>query len=694
MGIFGPSKGGILLKRQKGNIALLITGGVFSVVLLIIVYYLIQIQIVDRQVYQDQLTKIGQQVRTVDAPRGEILLSDGTAIVKNVTTKNIRFDAVKMPKETRNNTILKLSQLLSTYDDAWEDTVPISYEEPFVFLEDTGDGKIDAKIEKLKSNLELQPFATVDDVMNKMIETFDIPDQYTAQQKRIIAGVQYEMLNAGFSDKVFYTFAQDVSTETATNISEGGEIDYPGVDVIDAASREYTDGTLMPHLLGRVTPLYKEDYETILEEGLTADDIGLKGYTYDDVIGQGGIEGAFEEELRGTRGTSTIQKDDTTGEVLDSTDTAPIPGNSVQTTIVPELQKVAQESLLKNILYCQSGAYSGKAINANAGAAIVIEVDTGNILAMAQYPSYDINDYSSHFSELSTNAEKPLLNRSLNGLYAVGSTFKPVIGTAGLSEGVITPESVVYCNRTYTYYSDYQPKCLSAHGNRTVKTALQVSCNIFFYDTGRLLGIDRIDQYSKAFGFGESTGIEIPESTGYRATPERAEELGVTWNPGDVLQASIGQSYNQFTPLQMANYAATLARDGQRLETHLVKNILSYDGTEVITATEPVVVDQVTNNNGAFATVKEGMILASGTGGTSLTSWSGFPYSVASKTGTPQLGQEETHVNSTYIAFTPVEDPDIAIFVLIENGWHGYTGSPVARDIANAYYFGDYDVNN
>lgn len=682
------------MKRQKGNIALIVVGLIFSAILLIFVYYLIQIQIVDRQVYQEKLIKVGEQVRTVDAPRGEILLADGTAIVKNITTKNIRFDAAKMGEAGRNETILKLSQLLAQNGDAWIDTIPISYNEPFLFLEDTGDGKIEAKIARLKSDLKLQQYATVDDVMNKLIEQFEIPEEFTPQQKRIIAGVRYEMLSAGFSDKVFYTFAEDVSTETSITISEGGNIDYPGVDVIDAASRQYTDGTLMPHLLGRVTPLYKEDYEKILEEGLTYNDIGLKGYTYDDVIGQGGLEAAFEEELRGTRGTSMIQKDYNTGEVVDAEEQAPIPGNSIQTTIVPELQKVAQDSLLKNILYCQSGAYSGKAINANAGAVIVIEVETGNILAMAQYPSYDITEYSSHFSELSANPEKPLLNRSLNGVYAVGSTFKPLIGIAGISEGVITSDSVVYCNRTYSYYTDYQPKCLSAHGNRTVKTALQVSCNIFFYDTGRLLGIDKIDSYSKSFGFGEATGIEVTESIGNRANPERAEELGVKWNPGDVLQASIGQSYNQFTPLQMANYAATIARDGERLETHLVKKILSYDGTEIVEEIKPVVVDQVKNNNNAFATVKEGMILASGTGGTSLSSWSGFPYSVASKTGTPQLGQAETHVNSTYIAFTPVEDPDIAIFVLIENGWHGYTGSPVARDVANAYYFGDYDVNN
>lgn len=514
---------------------------------------------------------------------------------------------------------------------------------------------------------------------------YDLWD-YDAETRRKLAGIRYEMVLRDFSLENTYVFASDVGSVARDTILEHS-YELPGVDVVESPIREYVDGTLAPHIIGMMGPIYKEEMAQLKEDGLWWSADNPQGYKGDEYLGKSGIEAAFESELRGQKGERLITLDNK-GNVVDVEETvAPVPGNTVVLTLDRDVQRAAQEGLEETIknLNANTSLTHEQGRDASAGAAVAIDPKTGEILAAATYPSYDISTYQQDYATLSTQKPEPLLNRATMGVYRPGSTYKPTVAIAGLSEGVITPTETITCNMVYTRFPDYQPKCMHADGPINVVTALQRSCNVFFYETGWRLGIDKQNEYAAHFGLGSKTGVELPEASGQLSSPATREAIGETWTSGNVIQSAIGQLDHGFTPLQMANYVATLANNGARMQPHFVKAIKSYDFKTTISETQPQVVDQVPAPQSAFETVHQGMVAATADGGTSGWLWTGFPLTVASKTGTPE---GDSTLTSCYICYIPAEDPEIAIAVVLENGGQGYTGAPVARAIAEEYFFG------
>ncbi len=688
---------------MKQRFAFLRTLSLFLIVLLIFATYslrLMQLQLVEGDNYYAQTQKRTQRTVTVPAARGEIVDRNGRPLVVNRSCYNIVFDGATMPKRMQNEIILTLTKIFAEEDAQWISNLPLEQAgASYAFTDAT-----EREIEAVKVNLELQTYATAEHVMTELISRYSltredflahsplsaesflsrygatrealaarygIMQEYTPAEQLIIASVRYEMQRKEFSAVTPYTFAEDVDMSIVTKIKENSLM-LIGVDVQESTVREYVSADIAPHIIGRIGPIYSEEYAELKE----------KGYSLNDVVGKEGIEKAFEDKLRGSAGKNIIEYE-SSGAVANVRELEPpVPGNTVMLTIDAGLQKVAQEALADQIAYLNENHAEGKGKEADTGAVVVLDIASGDILAAATYPSYNINDYQKNYTALSQDPRKPLVNRALTGRYAPGSTFKPMVAAAALSEGIISASSRVTCNHIYTFFNDYQPRCMGAHGSINVITALAVSCNIFFYETGRLTGIDTLATYAGQFGFGQSTGIEIPEAVGQVASPALREKNKQQWYNGDVLQASIGQSDTLATPLQLAQYTATIARKGVRLQSHIVRSIYSYNLDETIYETQPVVAAVMENTNGAFDTVIDGMI-ACVTSGSARYYLADYPVSIAAKTGTPETLD---HLTSVFIAFTPAVDSEIAVAVVIEKGGQGYTGAPVARDIFDAYY--------
>lgn len=627
---------------------------------------LMDIQIVQADYYRNKVESHSTGRQVISAARGEVVDRNGLSMVSNRLGYDVVIDKAYFPSDRQNDIILRLIGLFEENGAQWIDSLPITQQAPFEFL--TG---YDSELATLKKLLKVQDYSTVDDVMYRLIERYKLQD-YTQTQARKIAAVRYEMERRDFSMPYPYTFANDIEIDLVLQIKELNH-QLLGVDVIESALRRYDMGTTAPHLIGTTGPIYREEWN----------DYESKGYELNDIVGKSGVEAAFEEYLRGVKGERLITID-AGGQVVSATDSIPPePGSTIVLTLDTKLQTVAENALEAQIKYLQQTAPAGKGQEADVGAVVVIQPKTGQILSLVTYPSYDLNTYLQDYSELVGDTEgMPLFNRALQGVYAPGSIFKPVVGTAGMAQGVVQEATTVFCGLVYTRFADYQPKCLRADGNINLNRALSYSCNIYFYDVGYNLGIDNIDKYARQYGLGEPTGIELAEETGRRSNPETAKAMGKKWNQGDVLQSSIGQLYHGFTPLQMANYTATIANRGTRMKATIVKEIQDYGRKNVIEPFQPVVADQVDASKEDIEAVVRGMVSASRTG-TALSHFANYPVDVASKTGTPE---DVTHPNSTFIAFAPAEDPEIAIAVVIENGWHGYTGAPVAKAIMNEYF--------
>ncbi len=627
---------------------------------------LMEIQVVNGKEYVEKLNKGTSVSQRMKAARGEIVDREGRPFTYNRVGYNIIFDRVYMSKKEENDTILKVCKVLESTNEKWADNLPLTQKAPFAFLPDR-----EKDVEKLKKHLNIGQYATADDVVYWLKDMYKLKD-YNDSDFRKLAGVKYAMQQQGFNYSTNYTFAYDISLKTATLIREWG-YEMSGVSIAEVAMREYMDGDLIPHIIGRTGPIYAEEMEGLLK----------KGYQPSDYIGKDGIEMIYEDYLRGKDGMKKIYFN-AEGDVVDSVDEEEtIPGNTVVLTIDKDIQRVAIDSLKKQIEYLNETAPEGKGKEADSGAVAAIDIKTGEIIALVTYPSYDQAKYGQQYNELLADPLKPLWNRATMGRYSPGSVFKPVIGLAALNEKLETPDSKIGCYHVYDYYPNTVFTCLGHHGPLTVKEALKYSCNIYFYDTGRRLGIDKINEYAHRLGLGEPTGIEINEFKGVVSNPEVAKKHGVPWNPGDVLQSAIGQMYNEFSPLQLASYTSALAGNGKRMDLNIVKSIESYNRDKVVFDNKPKVMSNMDDvPTEFFEAVREGMVMASRSG-TAIATFGNYFVDVASKTGTPQTAG---FPNSTFICYAPAQDPEIAVAVVIEKGWHGYTGAPVARDIMNKYF--------
>ncbi len=656
--------------KATRSVRVIILAAIFLGVALFFSIRLMQMQVVEGEDYKNKVNQGSSRTQVIKAARGEIFDRNGNPLAINTTSYDIVFDRAFLPSSKQNDVILSLIRLMQENGQEWIDNLPISLAAPFEF---TGTNPL--AVDRLKKQVDVNPFATADDVMYWLKKIYNLED-YNDQEARLIAGVRYEMVQKGYNISVPYTFAKGVTTEVAGKIKERS-YEWPGVDVQAGSIRSYPNGTVAPHIIGSMGALYAEEYEKYMD----------KGYSMDDVVGKEGIELAFESELRGTNGTRRLTLNSSGYVVDDQEEITPIPGNSIRLTLDMELQQYIQDSLRKRIETLNENAKEGYGKEADAGSVAVVNVKTGEILALVSYPTYDLNTYRKNYEELAADPTNPLWNRALFGNYSPGSTFKPAVAVGALTEGVVGVHETVDCRLTYTRFHDYQPSCMYYHGPINVYDALRHSCNVYFFEVGYRLGIAKMNQYAQALGLGVATGVELPETKGRLSSPEFSKSMGGIWTEGNVIQAAIGQLDTVASPLQLANYTATIANRGKRMDLTLIHQITSYDGSKVVKSSQPNIantMDEVPDE--VWDAVVGGMVKASRQG-TGSSFFGNYPIDVASKTGTPQVSGDK--LNSVFVAFAPAEDPEIAVAVVIEKGAHGSNGGPVAKDIMDFYFYKD-----
>ncbi len=640
-------------KKSQTEITILSVLLVISLLLFTVRSYYIQVTNASEYTGVNESGAASSRSAVLKAPRGEILDCYGRQIAINRDGYNVVFNKAYINKDNVNDIILSLVNLASSYDTAWTDELPMDLTAPYGFIKDES-------TKKLLSTLKLAHYATAQNCFDTMVEKYGL-EKYNKDQQRKIMGVRYSMEISDFSISYPFTFAEDISTELMRKISESA-FALGGVSVEVVPFREYTDTTLAVNLIGTVGPIFEEDWEYYKE----------KGYSYDDKVGKSGIEKWAEEYLRGTDGEITYTLD-AKGNIISSEITKqPIAGKTVMLSMDKNLQRKSQDSLEKWIKDLQS-----KGSTCKAGCAVAIDIATGKVLTAANYPTYDSATLGQQYDTLVKDPAKPLMDRAFQGVYPIGSTIKPAVAIAALENGHYNLGESINCVRTYNYFSDYKPSCMHHHGNIELNRALAKSCNYFFFELGRRIGATTVTKYFKDFGLGVKSGVEVNDSKGILIDPDN-DNVG-----GTVLQISIGQM-NAFTPLQTANYVATLANGGTHYRASLIDKIVSYDISEVYKEIKPEVVNSVTISEKNLDAVKAGMLSVTedGTGRAAL---GDYPIKVGGKTGTAQVNGAADH--SVFIAFAPFDNPKIAISVVLENGSSGYSVGSIVRDMLDAYFF-------
>ena len=649
-------------------------------------FRLIFLQLVNGDSFTAQATNTTDYKFTVTAARGDIVDSKGERIASSTTGYNVVLNKLLMGDEDLDTMLQKIVGLLGKNGESWNDSLLIGQPDAAGHYEFTAasDNATEQKaLAAMKDNLGLQQYATADDVMEKLVEDYDLAD-FSLYWQRVLSGIHYEMQLQAFSNVNNFVMAENVSEATVATIKENS-LSLPGVEIVETSTRSYEQGTVLPHVLGRVGKITAEKWKVTDENGQVTYPLKEKGYNMNDIIGISGLESAYEDELRGKDGVETITRNSDGVIVNTALTTVPEPGHTVQLTIDSEFQKAVDQALAKNVEWIKNTYADSK--QANAGAVVVIDVKTGGVLAASNYPSFDQNLYAAQYNEYSADENMPLFNRALQGLYTPGSTYKPSVAVAGLDTGLLNRNSTVNCTRVYTYYKDYRPRCAQhGHGNGPIDVvnAIKWSCNIFFYDVGRRLTSDVYDAYAYKLGLGQRTGVEVSEALGHLTTKNDSN-----YTESLDIQAAIGQGNTAVTPIQLATYAATLANRGTRYRTHFVKAILDSNTGKTLEETQPEVMDVVEDKGETFDLVREGMKGVAQT----IPALAAYPYTIACKTGSPQRS-EGYYVGSTYkhytnaamIAYGPAEDPEIAIGIVVEYGGAGTRTGQLVADIFNAYY--------
>ena len=681
------------------------TAFIVAVLLVVSIFIadLFRIQIIDRNEYKEQAISLSSASSEIDALRGEILDSNGQALVYNVRSNSVYIDASYFPssskKAERNEILLSLVRLFEQNGIEYKSSLPIVYSNgKFVFAEDSSKDK---KYLIQKDYLNLNFYATAKNCYDALCEFYEFQNMTTEEILKV-GGILFEMRKGDFSKSNPFTLAENVPDTLVALLKEQSRF-YRGIEIRVDTGRAFYDGTIAPHIIGyydyisadeydRVTAEYKEKLkdETLTEE--QKEDLKLKAYGMTDKIGKFGIENAMENELRGTNGklTTTVNSDGTKTTTVTKN---PQNGNNVILTIKADFQKKVQDLLAARI-----DSTKGTKNVAAAGSIVVMDVKDFSVLACASYPSYNLNTYKENIVALNKDQTAPLWNRALRSTYEPGSTVKPAVALAGLEEGLITADQRIKCSGLYTFFSDIPFRCYNVGGHAgseiNVKQALRYSCNIFFYEVGRQLGISKMNEYFKMLGLGSKTGVELTEATGIVAGPEERQAQGLVWYPGDTVQAAIGQADNLFTPIQLAAYVSTLANGGTKYKAHFVKSIKSADYSETLYEAQPEVLTQYEFSRSSLQTVRDGMVMM----GSSQAAFQGLPYQVAAKTGTAEAKRKVNGVtveftNGFMISYAPADNPQIAVVIAIENVTSGGLGNYV-RDVYEAYFNSGSGVTN
>lgn len=637
-------------------------------------------QVVKGASFREKADKSSLYTVEMDTARGEILDSKGNGLAVNRTGYELVFDKAYLKGETENRTILTMIRLLDKRGEKWVDELPITLDAQGRYAFVSGR---DEEVAALKSKdfLDVNSYATAAECMKHLVDKYEVSG-FSQKDTRDIVSVRYNMTKSGFSVAKPYTFAADVSKETVAIVSENSTR-LPGAQVKLTTVRQYPDGTLMPHILGTLGSISAEEWKTLQNEG----------YAYNERIGKSGIEQAFENELRGKSGGKRVELTGQGNVASETVTKAPQPGRTVHLTIDGNLQKVLNASLAKNVQATRAhGMRLGGAHGADctAGAAVVLRVSDFAVLAASTYPTYDENKYlddAGYYNQLVKDKTRPLINRAFNGIFTPGSVVKPYVALTALQEKSITTSTRILGNTRYMRFADTGLilKSLGSYGMITANYAIQKSSNAFFYEVGYRTGITALNLYAKRFGLGVKTGIELNESAGVLAGPQERRASGGSWWDADTVEAAVGQSDNQFTPLQLATYTATIANNGVRLKPHLVDKITDYSQKKVLSKTKPQTVENIGVDQSYIDYVKKAMRSVA-TGGTAASMFSNYGVPIAAKTGTAVLTPHSDNV--TFIAFAPYDHPQIALAVVLEHGATSLYSNSVAKDILDAYFYG------
>lgn len=649
--------------KKKHQTALTVLSILLILVILLYTARIYSIQIVNSSKYSSA-AQGSTAVRTavLKAPRGEILDSYGRQIAANRDGYNIVFNKAYVG-DNLNDIILSLVNLLDNAAVEHIDKLPMEYSSPYTFKE----GESTAKLIK---TLELADYATADNCFTRLVERYEL-ENYSTDEQRKIMGVRYSMEIADFSISYPFTFAEDIPTELMCKISESNFM-LNGVSVEVVPFRYYPDTSLAVNLIGTVGPIYEEDWAD-------GENYKEKGYAYDDKVGKSGIEYWAEQYLRGTDGEITYYLD-AEGNIINREVTkAPVAGKTVMLTLDAKMQRTVQNALATTVRTLQS---EGGTVT--AGAAVVIDINTGGVITSANYPTYDSATMSENYDALLADPSNPLTDRAFQGVYPIGSTIKPIVAAAALENNLYNNGEVIFCQQTYKYFDDYKPSCMHYHGNMNLTMALSKSCNYFFFELGRRIGAITLTDYFKQFGLGVKTGVEVDDSAGIIIEPT-SNGFG-----GDTLQISIGQK-NAFTPLQLANYVATFANGGTHYKATLIDKIVSYDMIEVYDDCKPKILNTVQLKDSTISAIKTGMlsVTVDGTGQAAL---GDYPIKLGGKTGTSQVEGAADH--STFILFAPYDNPEIAISVVLEHGSSSYASGNLVRQILDAYFSSSEDTSS
>ncbi len=640
-------------------------------------------QIVDGSEYAKTVVDTSKYKIETAAVRGEILDSKGTDLAVNVTGYKIVIEKLYMEKNSENDIISALIDLMTEKNEKWIDVLPITIDKngDYQFIKNK-----ESEIATLKSKaiLNLNGYATAQDCMSWLVERYKISGDYSKEKMRSMISVRYNMEKSGFSMTTVYTFAEGISQDMVAVISENFQ-NIPGVKVETTSIRTNPNSTLMPHIVGYVAAISKEEYDEKKDDG----------YKLNDKIGKSGIESGMESYLRGNTGIKEVERADDGNIVGEEILRKAEPGNTLYLTIDSNLQRTVNSILAKNVRAAQEegkalAAQSTEAVkkfgqDCTSGAVVVLNVKDFSVLAASTYPSFDLTRYLDdydYYLKVNSNAAAPLYNKAFNGIYMPGSIFKPCVAAAALEEGVITQDTYIYCSMYYNYYKNYTLRCMGWHGSINAHTAISKSCNYYFAEVGRLLGIKTLNLYAERFGLGVKTGIEVYESGGILAFRDSTE-----WFDGNTSQAAIGQSDNAFTPLQLATYTATIANDGKRMKTHLVKKVVDYarENTVYENNVKNAQLESTCGVSKANLDYVRDAMRSVAREGTASSVFGSYPIEIAAKTGTAE-NQGSDHV--TFIGYAPYDKPEIAIAVVVEHGARSKYSLGIAKEVFD-YYFSD-----
>ena len=653
---------------------------------IVLLAQLFNLQIVHGEEYRETSNTKLTRESVLKADRGSIKDSSGTMLASVDAQYSIVLYKTKVNNETLNTTILKLLNILSTNSDSYVDNFLIDVN-PYRFkLEEEESQK------KWKKANNINEDATAEETFNYFKNKYDIKSDNVEDIRKILA-IRYEISYKGYSSTKSIEIASNISRQSLEQIKERNA-EFSGVEVVETPVRVYPLKTTASHILGRIGRIESSELEG-------NEDI----YNQNDIIGKSGIEYVFEKYLKGTDGVKQIDMN-VDGTITDEyVSKEAVSGSDVILTIDSKLQAVTEQALADNINKIANHGFSQENNPADAGAAVVLNVKTGEVIAMASYPDYDpstfVNGIDTNTWNYYINGDtKPLENKAISAMYSPGSTYKMVTALAGLETGTITPKTKINDTGVFRKYNSSW-KCWNRHGHGylNVSQAIEHSCNYFFYDLGDRLGIDNLAKYSYYLGLGHKTGIELKgEIDGVLASNEIAKQENRVWNPGETISAAIGQSYNTFTPLQMAKYVAMIANRGKNLDVTIVKSIINPDGSEVSRdeyesyvneklGLQQENVEEMSFKEENIEAILEGMRgVTSESGGTAYSTFRNFNIEVGGKTGSAQTGVQGK-TNAWFVGFAPFDDPEIAIVVFVRNGGHGSYTAEVARDII-AQYFG------